>query len=192
VDYVLTVAPMPTYSPQTASFADIAATLPARIAAAIVPDPDTDTPLDPAYVRLVASDSYVVNVMEPAFVFVRYYGPQPFTDAGAGRRAMPVVRLVRTYIYTRNGSDVSGSDVIALTAADIGHARREEAVYAALVNWFPADAEGLPLTIEPLHPVDSAGGPPERRPEAEEGLVRSHLDFEVRYLLKIDVTDPAA
>ena len=29
-------------------------------------------------------------------------------------------------------------------------------------------------------------------PEDDDGLIRSALDFEIRYLLKVDVTDPAA
>ena len=180
------------YSPQTARFSQIAAAVKARIAAAVVTDPDSGAVLDPHFVRVVASDDYKVDIREPFFVFLRYYGVSPRTDSGAGRRAMVVTRRFRVYLYVRSGVDAYGDDTEALTGDTSGLSDREEAVLEALVHFVPADAAGTALTVEPLHPVDSADGPPERPPENEDGLVRSHLDFEVTYLLRVTVADPPA
>jgi hypothetical protein len=42
------------------------------------------------------------------------------------------------------------------------------------------------FTIEPLHPADPSGGPPERELENDIGMLRGSLLFEVCYLPKLD------
>ncbi len=179
------------FSPQTGQWRRIVAAIQKRVCDAVEVEPGSTARLDPQYVRVVASDGYKIDAREPFFVYLRYYGPRPFTDGGAGRRARRVSRLVRVYVYTRSNIDFHGSDEGALLGEVVGHSDREEQVLDALEHHAVADATGL-LVIEPLHWVDSAGGPPEREPENEDGLVRSHLDFEVEYLARISLTDPPA
>lgn len=166
------------YSPQTAKFADIALSIKRRLTASLN--------LDAAYVRIVASDSYKL-LAEDRYIYIRYYGPSPRTDAGAGRWAMPVSRRVRVYLYIRDNNDGFSGDTTALTA-DEGMSAFEEQVLESLVQYTPLDASNTVLTIEPLHPVDSAGGPPERKPVDDVGFVSSYLDFECVYLLRVTQT----
>lgn len=168
---------MPSYTSQTSDFASIARVIKSHLA--------TCLSLDPAYVRIAASDNYKLQLMEDKAVVLRYYGPNPFPDAGAGRYAQPVTRLIRVYTYVRSNTDYVGDDTEALTDAELGLSGFEESVYDALAQYTPISGTTV-LTIEPLHPVDSSSGPPERKPEDDVGVVRSSLLFECRYLLKID------
>jgi hypothetical protein len=186
-------------NPQSASFASIITAIKARVAATVyyiqpVPNVSVGQLIDPAYVRLVASDNYVVNIAEPIFVYVRYYPPGPLPDGGAGRGARFVHRLVRFYLYTRQGVDVYGDDTVALTSTgspNSGHILREEQLYNAFDDWFPQGPMGQLLTVEPLHPQPTGNGPVERKPEDEEGILRSAIDFEVVYLSNVTTTEPA-
>lgn len=153
------------------------------------------TGLDAAYVRIVANDDYEV-VVENRYLVVRCYGPEPYTDAGVGRRARPCHRLVRVYIYTRSNVDQAGGDDFAL-ADDNAHFDFEESVLNALDEWVPlsdfdtdGDGNREPLTIEPLHPVSDGGGKPVRKAEDDIGMLRSHLDFQVTYVLPSDAVAP--
>lgn len=186
--------PPATTALQASPFAAIAAAIRARVATSL------SVAID--FIRLVASDKYKVTETEPLFVYIQVFGPQPFTDGGAGRLGRRIYRRVRCYIYTRSGEDTYGGDEIALTGNDPsqtvstppvypGQFIAEEMVYNSLDDWFPLDSDDSKLTVEPLHPVDSAGGPPERAPENDDGLIRSHLDFEVMYILAIDPTESA-
>lgn len=168
------------YTSQSASWSDIAA--------AVVEQLVTVTAIDPNLVRLVASDRYELAPIDAKYLVCRYYGPSPFIDAGAGRRARPIQRRIRVYCYTRSQLDQFADDVIALTAVD-GHEALELQVMDALDEFWPSDDDGN-LTLEPLHPLDSSGGPPERRPEDDIGFIRSHLDYEVRYLAKVQTPQP--
>lgn len=166
---------------QSASFSAIAAAVVEQLAAV--------TEIDPAYVHLVASDRYRITCLEPRFLYLRYFGLQPDTDAGAGRRARPVYRRFRVYIYTRNSLDRSTDDTVALTAED-GHEALELLTLDALDEHFPKDEDGNLLTIEPLHPLDSSSGPPEREPEDDDGLLRFYQDYQCRYLAAVSNPQP--
>lgn len=137
--------------------------------------------LDASRVRIVATDKYRIACAEPQFLYLRYYGLKPDTDAGVGRRARRATRLLRVYVYSRSNVDEYGSDVTVLTGSE-AHGDFEDAVFDALDNFRPLSDEDEPLTIEPLHPVDDQSGPPEREPEDDVGLIRSSLLFEINYL----------
>jgi hypothetical protein len=171
------------YTSQSASWSTVATQIVAQLVVV--------TEIDPAHVHLVASDAYDLTDLESRFVYVRYYGLQPVTDAGAGRRARPCSRRVRVYVYTRNQLDSYSDDTVALTADD-GHETLELRVLDALDEFVPVDPddEDVSLVLEPLHPVDSSSGPPERKPEDDNGLVRSHLDFTVTYLPRMQTPQP--
>lgn len=164
--------------------------------------------LDPSWILLVANDRYKITVTEPVFCYVQVFGIEKprdpaldYTDNGGGRRARPVARRVRVYVYTRSGSDNYGDDTVALcgfdstlvsTAADPsqgGQFLAEERVFAAFDDFLPQTNDGTPLTLGPLHPLD-ASEEPQRKPEDGEGLLRSCLDFEAVYLVAQDPTEP--
>jgi hypothetical protein len=140
--------------------------------------------LSPSYVRIVASDGYELQCHDARFIYLRAFGPVPAVDVGVGRRARPVKRVVRLYLYTRNSLDETGADDAALTAAG-AHLAFEDEVFDALDEWWPvtADDADTALTIEPLHTVAEGSGRPERKPEEDVGLVRSHIDLEIQYVL---------
>lgn len=187
-------------------FALIAQRIVARVGTAL--DIGTD------FVRPVASDRYVITETENLFAYVRCYGPTPvdpstgqtFPDDGAGRWRRVVARRVRVYVYTRSREDLTGGDEIALGGVDTtqnvttpptlpGQYVAEELVMNALDDWTPTYSDDLlvthPYTIGPLHQIDSSDGPPEREPENDVGLVRSHLDFQVCYVSAVQRTEPA-
>jgi hypothetical protein len=168
----------------------------------------TMTGLDPAWVLVVASDKYAITVAEDMFLYLQFFGitsPRDpaldYTNSGAGRLSMPVARRLRIYLYERSGTDTYGDDSIALMGTDPsqifsdyalpGMFVLEEMVFNALVNWTPlsGDVVPVPLTLTPLHPLDSSEEP-QRPPENEAGLLRSCLDFEVVFNLCIDPTEP--
>jgi hypothetical protein len=167
-----------------------------------------------AYVRPVASENYAVTAMENLFAYVRTYGLSPvdpttgayYPDDGAGRWRRVIGRRIRIYLYTRSGVDVYGGDEVALGGVDPtqvvttpptmpGQFVLEEILVNALDNWTPTYVDDLsvtrPLTIGPVHLVDSEGGPPVREPENEAGLIRSHIDVQICYRLNIQRVEPA-
>jgi hypothetical protein len=172
--------PLPIYAGQSARWADVILSAQSRLARLLG--------LDPAFVAIRGREAVGPPPgFETRSVVLRYYGPQPFTDAGAGRRGMPTTRLVRVFLFTRNSIDVEGDDTHALTD-ELGHADFEDQVLDVLTNAFPLDASTDPptrLAIEPWHPVDSAGGPPQRDPDGVAGMIWSYLDFEAKYVPKI-------
>lgn len=147
--------------------------------------------LDASYVRIAANDNWSVDFSERGLV-LRFWGPSPFVDAGAGRRARWAKRLLRVYCYSRSSLDKFSDNSIALFG-DLGHSDLEEDVIDALDDWWPRsgleEGDGWPLTIEPIHPLDSGSGPPERKAEEDVGLVRSALNFEIVYLLPNNTPD---
>lgn len=148
------------------------------------------TGVDESAVRIVSSDDYEIHFIEQKFIYVRVYAPVPDTNAGVGRRARPHYRLVRVYIYTRSNLDQVGRDDIAL-AEGSGHFDFEEQVIDALDEYWPLNDLGTePLTIEPLHPVSDGGGKPVRKPENDIGLIRSHSDYQVRYVPPVATVAP--
>lgn len=203
------VSPVPPPDPTAATdtpFANISARIVARVAAALGTTTD--------WVRPAANDDYVLTEFENLFAVIRAYGPSPvdpttgasYPNDGAGRYRRVVGRRVRIYIYTRSGVDTPGGDEVALQGADSaqvvttpptmpGQYVAEESVLNALDDWTPTYVDALsvtrPVTIGPVHWVDSADGPPERRAEDEDGIVRSHLDFQVVYTLSVQKVDPA-
>lgn len=182
----------------------------AQIANDILTRLSTQLGLDRAYIHTVANDRYKVAEVEPMFAYVMFLTvgkPRDpgldFTNAGAGRMFRPAARRMRVYLYTRSGADLYGTDDVALFGADPtqtyetppvypGHLVAEEVVFGALDDYLPTvtveDAQE-PMTIGPLHVLDSSEYP-QRAPEADEGLIRSCLDFEIVYALCIDPTEP--
>jgi hypothetical protein len=98
---------------------------------------------------------------------------------------------VRAYLYYRSSLDQAGDDVAALTNDDALWAK-EDLLVDALDEFWPlsSDPVPLPLTIEPLHPLNSAEGPPTRKEEDDIGLLRSHTDWEVRYVTSNTTPSP--
>jgi hypothetical protein len=190
----------------TMPFAVISSRIVARVAQAL------GTTVD--WVRPVASADYAVTEMENLFAYCQFFGISPtdpttgrsFGDDGAGRWRRVIGRRCRIYIYVRSGVDVYGGDEVALQGNDPGQVVTtppvmpgifvlEELVANALDNWTPTYTDDLdvvrPLTISPVHILDSTDGPPVRKPENEAGLVRSHIDVQVCYTLAIQRVEPA-
>lgn len=149
------------------------------------------TELDSAFVRIVASDRYTSTqtTLDDHWLFVRPYGPKVDTDAGVGRRARRAWRRVRVWVLTRNSSDQAGEDTEALTAAT-AHFNLEDTVVDALDEFIPLDEDDNPLTLEPLHFLDSSDGAPERQVEGDVGVLVSFVDFECVYVLPNNTPQP--
>lgn len=162
---------------QSASFSNIINAIATQVV--------TVTALSEDYVNIVASDKYNIADYEAQFIYIRFYGLQPWTDYGAGRRVRRAKRFVRVYIYTRNNLDRYGDDTAAATA----HSDLEETLMNALDEFIPRDALGNPLVVEPLHPLDDTAGP-ERKPIDDDGLISSSLLFEVEYVLPNNTPQP--
>lgn len=181
-------------------FARIADNLVSRVATALRIGTD--------FVRPVASDKYKVTETENLFAYLVFYGPQPtdpstgsyLPDYGAGRHSRIAARRMRAYIYTRSGVDVYGGDEIALMGQDPtqtvesppevpGQWIAEELTLNALDDYQPV-AGGRAMTVSPIHWI-AESGPAERKPEEDEGLVRSFLDFSVIYMLAVQNVEPA-
>ena len=196
--------PLGSLAPQSAPFAMILWAVMVRLA--------TKLGVSQQYIVPIAGedgDSWeAVPELEPLFVYVQVFGPQPsdgqgnvLRSPGAPRLAGIALRRIRCYVYTRSGEDVTGADTIALLgqASPPGQTYQgfvmpgqfvaEEVVLNALNDWTPLSGNNN-LCLNVLHWVDSAGGPPLRsRPDM--GLIRSALDFEVEYVLAINPNDPA-
>ena len=186
-------------APFSSPFAAILAKVVARVASALG--------VDVAFVTPVANDRYKVTVSETVFAYVQAFGvgsPRDpalsFENAGAGNLGRPVARRIRVYVYTRAGFDVFGSDSTALLGASTGQTVETpptypgafaagEVVFSSLSDYTPV-ASGRSLTLGPLHPLDTQGGPPERKAEDDAGLVREMLDFEAVYVLSVVKTEP--
>ena len=157
-------------NPQAHHFSDIMESIRLRLVSGLG--------LDDMYVRSVASDQYKYD-FEADMVALRPLGPNPFTDAGGGRYSRPLSRMIRCYVSKRSSLDFVGDDRIVL--ADL--LDYEDSIYDLLDDWTPLDVTGLiPLTIEPLHPIDSSGGPPLREADNSVGEVYSVLSFETVYV----------
>jgi len=65
------------------------------------------TGLDPSCVRVVASDRYDIYIssMGDRGILIRYFGMEPDTDGGAGRRSRRISRLIRVYLWVRDNLD---------------------------------------------------------------------------------------
>lgn len=131
--------------------------------------------LDDSYVRIVATENYAVTE-EERMVCIRPMGRRPEPNAGAGRRARPSSRTLRVYMHFRDNTDFAGDDrLLVQQAFDF-----EDQVINALDDFWPINEEEEPLTIEPLHIMDSGGGAISREPINDIGLCRCWLDFEYR------------
>ena len=185
-------------APQSSPFAAILYAVLSRLS--------EQTGIDAAYIRPVANDEYTVTITEPMFCYIRPFQPYPqdgqmnaMANGGAGRLAIDVDRRIRIYIYTRSGVDTYSTDNIALLGNDPsrlfsdtgvpGQFAAEELVLNALANWMPLDGNGEALCISPVR-WEFDSGPPVRQAENEEGLIRSHLDFGISYVLAISPTEP--
>lgn len=182
----------PQYPPESNPFAVIAQTFRPRLA--------SYCGIDMAYVFPVANDSYALSTQEPFFLYYQFFGIEAFGDTGGGRLNPWATRRLRVYIYTRCGVDMYSTDEVALqgkysnppiTTANppLGHFAAEELVMGALFNWMPLSARNVALCLEPVHPA-SGSGPAIRKAENEAGLLRSNLDFEVKFGLALDYRNP--
>ena len=162
------------FDPQSARYSDILLAVKNRVVEVF--------DVDPSLVRIVANDRYRVHQVDSGSlqIYLRSYGPEPDVDHGGGRRSRPKKRLLRVYLYYRNSLDQAGEDETALTAED-GLFDKEDLLLDALDDYWP-QSDDVPLTIEPLHPLNSAEGPPLREEEDDIGVTRIHLDFEIRYV----------
>lgn len=158
------------YDSQSYTFAEILEQIRLRLVSGL--------PLDTQYVRSVGSDGYKYS-NEETLISVRPLGPEPYTDAGGGRSHRPMKRIIRVYISKRSSLDFVGDDSVALPLI----LNTEDRIYDLLDEWWPMDTVlNKPMTIEPLHPIDSSGGPPVRLPQDDIGEVTSMLTFEVCYV----------
>ncbi len=185
---------------QSSPFAAILQNLVGRVATALG--------VDPTYVQPTANDDYKVTVVEPLFAYLRVFQPTPcdsegtpFPNIGAGRFARIVARIVRVYVYTRNGADFYGSDTLALIGANPNqsvitppsmppHLLAEEIILNSLDNYCPLNSDGQRMSVANVQ-WTTANGLPVRKAEDEEGLDRSHLDFNVMYILAQQAQEPA-
>ncbi len=183
----------PQYPPESNPFAIIAQTFRPRLA--------SYCGIDMAFVYPVANDDYALSVQEPFFLYYQFFGIDAFGNSGGGRLNPWATRRLRVYIYTRCGVDSYSTDEAALQGrytnppnntgnAPLGQFAAEELVMGALFNWMPKSASNTALCLEPVHPA-SGSGPAIRKAENEAGLLRSNLDFEVKFGLWIDARDPA-
>lgn len=184
----------PVFAPESTPFAEIAAAVRTRLSAY--------TGINIGYVLPVANDQYKVTVDENFFLYLQFFGIEAFGDTGGGRLNPWAYRRLRVYVYTRQGVDPYGADEVALQGVDsqpapatatdelpVGQYQAEELVIGALFNWMPLNASLRPMLTEPIHPSKDSG-PATRKPENDAGLVRTNLDFQLRYGLAIDKTDP--
>lgn len=166
--------------------------------------------VDAQMIRVTANDNYKVTETEDLFVYLRVFQPTPMKNEGAGRYGRLISRRVRAYIYTRSGQDVYGGDEFALMTSQpqntvqtlldtygsqtpivVGQLLAEELVFNALFNFMPrASDTQLQMAPQPLQ-LTTDEGPPVRKAENEEGLLRSHIDFEVAYVLSVVAREPA-
>lgn len=179
---------------QSSPFALILSTIVARVAYCLN--------INSAFVFPVDNDDYKVTIAEPIFSFLRVYGPvpcdassgSPLVDGGAGRLGRNISRRIRCYLYIRSGLDLYGQDTIALIGDTPSQTvltpptlpplfTAEEIVLNGLDDW-SVIINNVNLAIGPLHLLTDAG-PAIRRPENEEGLSRSNLDFEIVYTSSI-------
>lgn len=196
---------VPTPPPQASPFAAVLDAVLARLASALG--------VSRAYVRPVAKADYRVAELEPVQAYVQPFGigsPRDkalsFENHGAGNLTRPVERRLRVYLHTRSGEDVVAGDDVALlgalpaqaavggvTPTAPGQFLWEEVIMAALSDWMPVGTvngmPGVPLTIGPIHPLDSSGGPPVRDDDVD-GMIQSVLDFGVVYGLAIRPNEP--
>lgn len=146
--------------------------------------------LDPSAVRIVASDHYELYFPSEGdlLICIRPYGFEPDTDSGAGRGHRRGSRLLRVYLYYRSNLDQAGEDVAALTATG-AFFDTEEHLFSCLDEFWPMSSAPTPapLTIEPLHPLNSAEGPVTRKSDDDIGVLTAHFDFEFKYVL-VNVT----
>jgi len=183
---------MSLYPPESTPFARIARTIRPRLS--------SYCNIDSAFVLPVANDDYDVTIAEPFFIYFQFLNIEAFGDTGGGRLNPWAYRRLRVYIYTRSGVDTYGTDEVALQGQEaspeptdspppIGQFGAEELVLGALFNWMPLGDDGKALCTEPLHPMNQ-GGPPYRKAENSEGLLRSAIDFQCRYGLYVTKADP--
>lgn len=179
----------PVYPPESVPFSEIAATIRPRLA--------SYCGINEGWVRPVANDKYEVTVTEQFFLYYQFFGIEAFGDTGGGRLNPWAYRLLRVYVYTRSGVDLYGTDEVALQGVDpddpdmpVGQFQAEELVIGALFNWMPKNNLNGALCLEPLHPWQGST-PAVRKAEDSEGLIRTNLDFQIKYGLAIDKTDPA-
>lgn len=173
----------------------------AKIAQAIRPRLASYCGIAEDFVYPVANDNYDVTIDEDFFLYFQFFGIETFGDTGGGRLNPWTYRRMRVYVYTRAGTDPYGTDEVALQGEDVtptldpasplplGQFKAEELVMGALFNWMPLDSNGVALCLEPIHPFEGSG-PPLRKAENSAGLLRTHLDFQIKYGLNIDRRDP--
>lgn len=205
---------MPTLAAGSSPFPMIRTAIINRAALAIGSYIPTDGP--PPWVRPVANDDYEITASENWFAYVRTYGPSPvdartgayLSEQGAGNLTTNVARRVRLYLYSRVGMDVVGGDETTLGGQNNlqtintppswpGQDILEDLILNAFKNWLPIytdpdTGDVTVLTLGPMHWLDSEDGPAVRKPENDAGLVRSHLDFQVVYILATGIGDPAS
>lgn len=174
------------YPTQSARFADILLAVKARLQARLA----TLFDLDPTRVVVVKGGGYKLPpYVAEMHVRVRGVRGAYFGDAGAGRTAMLVTRIIAADVFTRSAKDQAGQDEAALTEEDEGHYDREEGVADALVLFWPQStpvppAEAANLTVEPLHPSEVPQDADAPEPERYSGWAVSTVYFDCRYVAK--------
>ena len=109
---------------------------------------------------------------------------------GAGRMATRIDRRISLTVRTRLNIDMDGgADVEWLTNLDYGHLALEEAIPDALEEYFPRNASGDHLTLEPIRmlsgSVPTVGHEVQRGQETQD-YGESTLIYTAAYLLDVN------
>lgn len=130
-------------SPRAASFADIVLAVRRRLCDVLG--------MAKERVVVVANRPGENPSMYPAerHVRLRPMGRTGLDNPGAGRLSDRKTRILAVDLVTRDERDQTGSDLIALTDAAVGHLRFEEDVLDALDLHTPVDDDGVALCYQP-------------------------------------------
>lgn len=147
-------------------------------------------------VLILAKDEIPIHPAEQ-YVWIRPKKQRPDIEkyCGGGRYDMRQERDVAVVIRSRRSIDTSSSHEVHLTVADRdtsagqGHLRLEHLVLDALIDYFPADADGRHLVTRGLFPVedDEPEQPQDKNPE----WLQSDFRMLVCYRMRIPPREPS-
>ena len=133
-------------------------------------------------VLLTITDEPPFDAQAEQYVWVRLRRQAPGTPyvEGGGRTDARVRRTLAVTVRTRQALDTPLEHLLWLLTA---HLDAEHAVYDALLDFYPAGADGMNLTTEPLHP-GTAAEPRADRDDPTWG--ESTVEFEIVYEMDLD------
>lgn len=161
------------YSPRSASFADIVLAVRRQLVEVLE--------LAPERVVVVANrpDDSPSTYPAEKHVRLRPMGRTGLDNPGAGRLSDRKTRVLAVDVVTRDTRDQAGSDLVALTDANVGHLRFEESILDALDKITPVDEDGNALTYVPVRETTTDDP---NRPRPAEGFVADTIYLAVDYI----------